>query len=130
MVQMRGSGVFSLLQVSPAAAFLVFFTKDVLPDPLIICLIKSHLSFAQCAKLMELWVGEGGSQMPPWGCGEEGCLPTAHSLWTETYTTGATQGATQELPQNTQSGRRQSPIWGHPGLMEEIRSVAWERPHV
>lgn len=32
--------------------------------------------------------------------------------------------------EHTVGWRRQSPLWGHPGLMEEIRSVAWERPHV
>lgn len=70
VVQTRGSGVFNL-QVSPAA-FLVFFPKDLWPDPLIICLIKSHLSLAQCAKLMGLW--EGLSD-PPLGVWERGLSP-------------------------------------------------------
>lgn len=94
-----GSGVFNLLQVS-LAAFLVFFPKDLLPDPLIICLIKSQLSLAQCAKLTGLW---GGPLRSPLGGVGKRAVFQLLTVYGQSPKTGA-NGATPELPQSTPSG--------------------------
>lgn len=61
----KGVWCFNLSQVSPAA--FLFLPKDLLPDPLTFCRIKSHLSLAQCAKLTGL---RGHLRSSPGGVGK------------------------------------------------------------